>query len=360
MSDTPMQDFIAQQSAAARVWKPRRQRGPRHRRLKRIIVAVATSLVVLIGGIAGAGYLFVNHLLSGIHRIPNIAALDAAHQPVMPATTRRSMTTLLVGSAVLPAVRHGGGPLGSSQAPEDMTGLIALVHLNASKHGGAVVSIPPDAVVQVPGFGQLELWQTLKFGGPSLLIRTVEKLTNVRIDHYSVLDFAGVDNVIGAMNGVNVDVPYTVSSDGYSFPAGVDHLNSADVLPYVRQPAVSEIGRELLEQNLIRAMLDKIASQHLITTDYRVVRALDGALSVDSNFSNSQLGSLALRLQDLRGRDGVFVTAPTINGSPVSGGTGPVYLNERISAKLWQAIRHDAVAAFARRYPFTVTPGDPG
>lgn len=363
MSDTSMQDFIARQSKTAGQPEPERPLKPKRRRLRRVLIASAVSVVVLIGAMAGAGYLFINHLASGIPRIPDIAALDAAHQPVMPAATDRSMTVLLTGSMTPPASSRGQGALGSSQSPEDLSGLIALVHLNADQRGGAVVSIPPNAVVDVPGHGQMELWQTLTVGGPSLLIETVEHLTNVRIDHYSVLDFAGVVNVIDAMNGVNVDVPFPIMSEGQSFPAGINHLNGGNVLPYVRQADVSEIGRVLLQQNLIRAILDAIAQRRLfggITRDLRVVRAMTGALSVDSNFTNAQLEFLAVRLGSLDSADGVFVSAPTVNGSPTTGGTDPVDLNQTISDQLWRAIRNDSVAAFAQQFPFTVTPGAPG
>lgn len=90
------------------------------------------------------------------------------------------------------------------------------------------------------------------------------------------------------------------------------------------------------------------------------MHALASALSVDSNFSNSQIESLALQLGHLRGREGVFVSAPTTNGSPESGGTTPVYLNRNLSRLLWSAIRNDSVAQLARRFPFTVTPIAPG
>jgi hypothetical protein len=81
---------------------------------------------------------------------------------------------------------------------------------------------------------------------------------------------------------------------------------------------------------------------------------------VDSNFSNSQLESLALRLGDLRGRDGTFVDAPVRHGSPATGDDQPVFLNPRLGRKLWRALREGMVADFAERYPFTVTPGAPG
>src|SRR5260370_24466728 len=134
----------------------------------------------------------------------------------------------------------------------------------------------------------------MSLGGPALLIQTVEQLTNVRIDHYCLLDFAGVSQVVGALGGVTVDVPATVTSLGYTFPAGIDQLNSADALAYVRQPGVSEIGREQLQQNLIRAIVGKMAQQNLfisVGTDFRVLHALASVLSLDSNFTNSALES---------------------------------------------------------------------
>ena len=266
------------------------------------------------------------------------------------------MTILLTGSATEPAHRGGRGADGSSKAGEDPSGLIALVHLNASHRGGAVVSIPANALVYVHGHGNVELGDTLAIGGPSLLIKTVEKITGDRINHYSVLDFAGAAAVISALRNVPVDVPYTTTSMGFTFPAGTNYLNAADVLAYVRQPEVSEIGREELQSNLIRAMLDKIARADSVSTDYHVIRALASVLSVDSSFSDSQLMSLALQLRHLRGHDGSFVTAPTLGGSARQGGDTPVRLNLRLDAKLWRAIRTDSVAAFAARYPFRSRP----
>jgi LCP family protein required for cell wall assembly len=225
-----------------------------------------------------------------------------------------------------------------------------------------VVNLPADAVVRIPGPGRMELSDALKLGGPSLLVKTVEDLTNVRINNYSVINFAGVQSVVAALGGVDVDVPFTMSSEGITFPKGINHLSATDVLPYVRQADVSEIGREELQSGLIRAILDEIAHRRLfshVDTDLRVLHAITHALSVDSSMSNSELESLALRLSYLKGRDGTFVTAPTTNGSPLSGGDGAVYLNKAISDQLWKAIRNDSVAAFARRYPSTVTPSAP-
>src|ERR1700729_3950121 len=220
MSEISTDDFFRRQALDARgPESPRQDPGMpgrrRRRRLRRVALAAGISLVVVTGVAAGGTLLTARHLAGSVQRLNGIVALDAADQPVMPAATRKSMTVLLTSSGQRPAP-NGGGVDGASPRPEALSGLIALVHLNAGGHGGGVVSIPADTVVHVPGHGSMKIWATLALGGPSLLIRTVERLTNVRIDHYSVLDFPRVDKVVGALNGVKVDVPFPVTSEGFT------------------------------------------------------------------------------------------------------------------------------------------------
>lgn len=363
MTDT-MHDFFARhvEPKGDPTPGPPRKRKHKHR-LRRALIATAACVVVLLVAVAGAGYLVINHLASSIPRISGITALTAADRPVMPAATRDSMTVLLITTnAFAPTRPPGAGPPGISEPATLRSNLIALVHMNSNHRGGSVVSIPPTAIVNVPGHGRMEIQRALALGGPSLLITTVEQLTNVRIDHYSVVNFTGVGHLLNAMGGVNVDVPQRVVSYGVSFAPGINHLTSYNALAYVRQAGASSIGRVQLQQNFLRGILDQMAQIHSVgqlLTDLRVLSAVGDVLSVDSNLSDWQLESLALRLRDLRGSSAAFVTAPTVNGSPTSGGLGPLQLNTQLSSQLWQAIRHDSVAVFARAHPAIVTPVAP-
>jgi LCP family protein required for cell wall assembly len=357
MSGTSVDEFFRLQAREARGPEIPRRGGPprraparraptRRRRWRRVALAVGLTLLAGIGAVAGVGYATVNHLASSVHRIPGIVALTADDRPSVPAVSRGSLNVLLTSSGLLP--------------DQGMTrsGLIAIVHLNPGDRAGAVVSIPATAVVRVPGHGLTELWNAQRIGGPSLLIRTVERLTDVRIDHYSVLDYQGVKNVIAAMDGVDVDVPVTVTSGGHTFTAGINDLTRRTVLAYARQPVVSEVTRAELQQNLIRSMLDKIARDRSLghaARVYRILDALAAALSVDSSFTDSELEGLFSRLDSLRSGHGVFITVPTARES----GTSPVGLDSVITRRLWRAIRDDTVGEFVRRYPWTVTPGAP-
>jgi LCP family protein required for cell wall assembly len=334
--------------------------GGRRRRGRRIALICVASVVTVIVAIAVGGYATVNHVAGRVQRIPNVfAGLDAATRPVLPAATQKSMTILLTGSYVQPATRGGSGPLNSSTASQDPSGLIALVHFNANRKAGAIVSIPGNTQVAIPGHGRAELENALVLGGPSLLIQTVEQLTKVRIDHYSVVDFDGVLSALRPLGGVDVDLPAATSSNGVVFHAGVNHLTSGTALDYLRQTSLSEEGRVQRQQALLRAIVDKFATLDLLSNplkDLSLLDAFTGALSVDSDFTNFELESLAGQLHLLRPGSGTYVTAPVSSAAPNS---TPVQLNTALSGKLWQAVRNDSVAAFAKRYPATLTPGAP-
>ena len=315
--------------------QPRGRRPARPRRGLRLALVSLASFVVLLGAAAVGGYAFVNHLAGSIQRIPvKFAKLDGVTEPA-------GATTVLITSAAEP---------GSS-------GLIMLMHLDAHDKRGGVVSIPPQTLVQVPGHGLKQIDTILGYGGPSLLVKTVEQLTHVQIDHYARIKFTGVSNLVNVIGGVNVALPKKTVTKGYTFHAGVNHLNGITALYYVPNPSISPDSRVVLQQSLLRAILDKITNMHLLTnplTAVRVVHAMVAMLTVDSNFTNSEVEGFATRLDRVGGSAGTFGTAPTYTVS------GDVYLNSSLSNKLWTAIRHDSMAAFAAKYPATVTPRAPG
>jgi LCP family protein required for cell wall assembly len=317
------------------------------------------AVVVLAAGVAVSGYALVNHLTDNVKRIPDVfAGLNAVQRPVMPAATRHSMTILLTGSEQVPGTTGGTGRHGSAAAPLEMSGLIALVHISAGGQAGAIVHIPPYTLVDVPGRGVTQLWNTLPLGGPALLIRTVEELTGVRIDHYSVVDFDELTSTLGPLGGLDVVLPETTSSNGVVFHKGINHLTGGTALDYLRQTSLSQEGRVLRQQAVLRAILQKLDRLCLLTNPTRgfsVLNAFTKALSVDSNFTNTGLVSLAMSLRLFGSRATTFVSAP-VQRKFIFDGQNAVSLNRVMSRQLWQAIRLDAVAAFARRHPFTATP----
>ena len=298
------------------------------------------------GAVVGGGYMCVNHEAGSVQRI-QVAALDAKDQAAFADGRPGSLNILLTASGLVPR----------QDVP---TGLIELIHLNGDQQGGAVISFPANLLVKVPGHGKQRLGETLALGGPSLMIDTVERLTGVRIEHYSRITLSGLAQVVGSMGCVDVNVPYPTTSFGIHFHAGVNCVTRVSALAYVRQVAVSQVTRTALQENLFRAILHKIADRrYFLATDWHVIDAVVHAVSVDSDLSNSQLEHLALSLGHLSSRDGVSVDVPTV-GPPDAGFTTPVFLQKGLADRLWRAIRDDSVAQLAQRYPSLVTPIAPG
>jgi LCP family protein required for cell wall assembly len=319
----------------------------RRRRGLRIALLTTASFVVLVGAVAAGGYAYVNHMAGSIQRVHvNFAKLDAASQPA--SEYDGAMTVLITGKQV--------GPTGvPSESEYSQSGLIMLLHINAEGYSGGVVSIPPQSIVRVPGHGKTQIWNALVDGGPSLLVQTVENLTHVQINHYARIDFNHVDRTVNALGGVNVTLPRVTSSFGHVFHLGVDHLTGVEALDYARQYSLTEEGRVLRQQSLMRAVIRKIEFRHLLSnplTMYRVLHALMSMLTLDSNFTTAEIEHLAREVHDLTGST-EYVTAP------VHMRNGQVRLDRALTRKLWAAIRQDSISAYAKRYPFTVTPAAP-
>ena len=313
--------------------QPPVKRKPRGRRN---VMLSGLGILVLIGAAAAAGFLIVNNLVSRVPRI-NVGRLSPSGV---------SQTILITGTGF--GATGGSAPVSQAQ----FSGLIMLLHINARQNAGAVVSIPPRVMVRVPGKGTMELQGALAAGGPALLVRTVEQLTHVQINHYAQVDFSHAAKVINALGGVDVSMLKPSASAGHTFHAGINHLNGATALYYALDTSTTDGDRILRQQNLLRAMMSKLG-RHLLTTPLTMVRvlgALTSMMTVDSNFTNSELMALAKELGALRGQAGTFVTAP----SHAAG--GKLVLDTPMSSRLWRAITHDSVAAFARKDPSTVTP----
>jgi LCP family protein required for cell wall assembly len=339
MTDTRSPDELGHghDVPGTKVAPPGRRRG----RLRIALVSLA-SVTVLLGAAAGGAFFYVNHEIGSIPRIPvKFLAQD---------NSSGGMTVLLTARQL--------GPTGLSSMPRtgDESGLIMLLHLNANQTSGGVVSIPPQTEVNVPGGGQMQLADVVADGGPSLLTETVHNLTGVPINHYALIDFTHVAEMVDALGGVSVRLPATTDSFGHVFPKGVDQVDGTEALEYAREPSLTETARVQRQESLMRAVLSKLADKDLLAsplTMSRVLNAFTSLLKVDSTFTNSQVLSLGTDIGRLSSSATTFVTAPTetINNS--------VVLNPTMSSALWSAISNDSIASFAQQYPDTITPAAP-
>jgi LCP family protein required for cell wall assembly len=318
--------------------------GRRKRRPWRVVLIALGSLLTLVIVAVIGSYAYVNHVVSSIPRL-RVAHLVAATG----AANRLDGQTFLI--TVIP-----WGPTGTTIETPSLSmnsNIVMLLHTNANGKGGGAVTIPGNVMVDVPGFGTEPLWDTIQQGGPSLMVQTVAQVTGVPINHYARLDFIHIGGLVNAVGGVQVTIPAATQGFGHIFVKGINHLTGVTAVYYARDPVLTDHDRLLRQENLVRVVITKIASEHLLTTPLTMVHVLNAIttmLAVDTNLNNSAVESLATQYRSLAADAATFVTAPTLTKG------GNLVLNNTLDKQLWTSIKQDGVKAFAAKYPATVTP----
>ncbi len=325
------------------------------RRLALLVVAMSAA-VALVG--AGSAWFFVDRYAGNVDRLPNVfVGLDQR-----PAETPGSSTTFLLVGADTRANGPTTGTAAVATATNTRSDTIMLVRLAADGTHTQVVSIPRDSWVDIPGYGKNKINAAYAFGGPTLLVKTVEQLTGVRIDHVAVIDFAGFTAVTDSLGGVDVAIAAATSQGGVSFAAGVNHLDGARALAYVRErydlPG-GDFDRVARQQNYLRSVLSKAKSDGLLTDPGRLdsfMRTATASISVDDQLSNIDLVRLVLDRRNASEADSSFLTAP-VAGTGMEGDQSVVYLDPAKDAPLWDYLHQDTLHAHLAE--FTLLPKTP-
>jgi LCP family protein required for cell wall assembly len=265
---------------------------------------------------------------------------------------KKPLNVLVMGSDNRDGTNIGGDTPGLS----DTT---ILLHLSADRKRAYGVSIPRDAMVErpecqakdgkkmIPG-GLTQFNAAYAVGGPACTIKTMEKITNIRIDHFVVIDFAGFKEMVNAVNGVTVCVPEEVDDDiGHiHLPAGTYKVNGNQALDYVRVrhgigAETGDIGRMKRQQAFISAMIKKVVSKGTLANPVRLYRFLDAAtqsLTTDTGFAHlKELASLGSSLKNIGLDKILFITVPN---KPYDPDPNRLEIAPEADA-IWDKIRHD-------------------
>jgi LCP family protein required for cell wall assembly len=235
---------------------------------------------------------------------------------------------------------------------------VILARLTGDRKHAYLVSIPRDSWVAIPGRGQGKLNTAYAQGGPTLFVHTVEQLTDVRIDHVAVIDFAGFRRLTDALGGVTVTIPqrtYDPHPHRHRlWEAGTHRLDGEAALAYVRQRAGLPRGdpdRAQRQQAFLRAVMERLAARGTVANPVRLAKTLDAVsrtVSVDAHLSNSDLRALAFGLRDLRPDHVLFATVP-VQGIGDAGGQRIVRLDAARSGPFWAAFENDELPAYILR-----------
>ncbi|HWB37678.1 MAG TPA: LCP family protein [Rugosimonospora sp.] len=322
-----------------------RRRGPRPRGGR--IILVAFLALALLGG--GGVFLYYKSLDNNVSRTDPFAAITGARPDRL---AKGAQNILLLGS-------DSRDPDNKAKAGEWRTDTIILMHLTADHQKAVLVSIPRDTYVFVPqspddpnlGNTKAKINAAFAWGGLPLAIETVEGFTGVHIDHVMLIDFGGFQQVTDALGGVDMNIDQTITSihpPYRTFKKGMNHLNGAEALDYIRQRYQfpdGDITRAKHQQQFLKALMDKATSTGTLTNPAKLnsfLQAVTKAVTVDKDL---HLADLAYQFHNLKSSDLTFLTSPFTGFATIDGESVVQPDHDKASA-LYDAIAKDQVGPY--------------
>jgi LCP family protein required for cell wall assembly len=336
-------------------------------------LAAVMSVVLLIG--VGGTYVAVSGILGKVKRVSCPSCVGP--------TGGKGLNVLIIGSdsrsGLTPAQKrhlHVGSDAGQR------SDTIILLHIPANGGKAEMVSLPRDSYVTIPAHcptgvpptngrckagaavvpaAPNKLNAAFSFGGADLTVNTVRANTDVPINHYLVIDFAGFVNMVNRLGGVTVcdakpisdPVHYDPASggnvgSGLNIPAGNVTLKGAQALQYVRarefDPAAGDLGRIQRQQKFMAAMLNKAESAGIALNLFKLdgfLKAVASSLTVDSGLSNGGMISLARKLHSMSPKNVDLLTVPLSDTNYASSVGSAVLWDPVLSKRLFHDFATD-------------------
>jgi LCP family protein required for cell wall assembly len=314
--------------------------------------------VVLISAFSWLGLGQISGAIDRIDAFGNVSS--------RPDKPNKALNYLLVGSDTregltkeqLKLLRVGSTKTAAGSRSDTML----IVHISKARDKATIISIPRDSLVNIPehpsSLDKTKIVPAAKgkinaafaFGGPSLLIQTIEDETGIRIDHYIEIGFAGFAGMVDALGGIEVCTKRDIDDPGSHLvlPAGVHTLNGVEALKYVRTrdfDGMGDLGRMQRQQQFMSAVLRKVTSTGVLLNPIKLVNFFNAAIATvktDSELNKSDLLTLAKQMKNLSSSNVRTLTIPLGNVNARVPGIGSVVTwDKELAPELFNRIRED-------------------
>ncbi|MEV5257643.1 LCP family protein [Streptomyces anulatus] len=344
------------------------RRSPKPRKRRRGLKITLGVLLVLLLAAGGTVYWLYSQLDGNIKGVDINKALGEDRPEKLPTS---GQNLLVLGSDSRAGAENkelgGGGAVSGARSDTAM-----VVHIPEGRSKAVAVSIPRDTLVTRPecvgdNGSPVSAKERVMFNsvyaqvGQACVVKTVEKMSGVRIDHYLEINFAGFKDLVDAIGGVTVDVPQDIDdkASGLSLTAGPQKLNGTESLAYVRTRHGigdgSDLGRIGLQQQFLMALLSEVKSQDLLgspTNSYKIAKSATKSLTTDSGLAS--LTSLAEFARSMNGVDPASMETIMLPVAYDKIDKNRVIAAEPQAGQLWKAIREDtAIPEEAKKSPAT-------
>jgi polyisoprenyl-teichoic acid--peptidoglycan teichoic acid transferase len=170
---------------------------------------------------------------------------------------------------------------------------LMLATLNEKNKTVKLLSIPRDSYVYVPEVGyETKINHAHAYGGPKASIEAVEELLDIPVDYYVRMNFYAFIDVVNALDGIKVDVPYEINEMDSKDTAGAIRLypgkqvvDGEEALAFARtRKQDNDIERGKRQQQIIQAIMKKAISANSVSKYDDIIKAVGDNLETNMTF----------------------------------------------------------------------------
>lgn len=318
---------------------------PEQSRKWRLLAWISIAMAVVMVACTLGFYGFWLQLNGNIHHEDPNAILGAGNRPKK---LNNAVNILMMGSD-----SRAGANAQYGRADGARSDTMILLHISPGGGQTLGVSFPRDSMVPVPSCQghpaqpMAMINSAFTEAGPVCALHTIETLTNIKIDHFMVVDFSGFKSIVNALGGVQICLPKDVADKDSKLymKKGYHVINGEQALAYVRNRHGlgdgSDLDRIKRQQQFLGSVAKKALSSGTLSDPGKLLPLLQAgtkSLTTDTGFDASAMMSLAGSLKGLTAGKIKFVTVPW---EPYIGDKNRVQFAQPQAGDLFTAIRED-------------------
>ncbi|MFH9756743.1 LCP family protein [Streptomyces griseus] len=334
---------------------------------RRVLRWSASVLAVLILATGGAGYVYYEYLNSNIKKEDLTLGDKRMADHKANAAGQTPLNILLIGSDARDSEANQklGGAKETFGAPP-LADVQMLLHLSADRSNLSVISMPRDTMLKMPkctapdgevfpaSTGDVQTNESLGRGGPGCTVATWYELTGIRIDHFMMIDFAGVVSMADAIGGVPVCVDANIHSrsrdgkgSGLKLEKGTTSIQGEQALQWLRTrygfEDNTDLGRAKAQHQYMNSMVRQLRKGTKLSDPAKLMNlaeAATNALTVDKGLDTvKKLYDLAEEFKKVPTKRITMSTMPNVYGTGVN--NGRVYPKAGDAEQLFRMVRDD-------------------
>ena len=364
--------------------KPRARHSSKElgRRLARRVGLVTLAVALFVVSGAGFAWYDLQSRLTTVDIDPLIGKTGRPGTEPPDSYDGRAVNLLVLGTDSRSGENNVDGSEGSDEVSVARSDTALLMHVSADRKRIDAVSIPRDTLVDIPECKRLDgdtagAEEDGQFNsafangagtgndkkaiasGAACTLKTVEKMTDIWIDDFVVVDFNGLSKVVDSLGGVHVQVAEAIDDPDYTgmtLDEGCQKLDGQAALQYARvRHGVgdgSDISRISRQQSLMNAMVSKALASSVLTKTGFLTSTLETLTTSERIGELTTLSGLANSVKGI-GTDKInFITMPN---EPAADENRVVPTEN--AKKVWAALKEDQPVPADAAAPATTDAG---